>query len=216
MVQRRETEKGENRIGLEVETPEAARRVTMKQSEIIKQLTDKELKLNLILSQLLFLSIAIVLSVILFDHIFDWLLFFHWDFFEIVYLGVLPGLVIVGIDLVLVNVLPKSAFDDGGINERIFRNQSVPYIFGISFLVALSEEMLFRGVLQSTFGYIPASILFAVVHIRYLRKPVLFLSVLFVSLLIGYIFLLTENLWTTIVLHFVVDFLLGLYIRFKK
>src|SRR5690625_1204223 len=113
MVQRRETEKGEYRIGLEVETPEAARRVNMKQSEIIKQLTDKELKLNLILSQLLFLCIAIVLSVFLFDHIFDWSLFFYWDFSEIVYLGVLPGLVIVGIDLVLVNVLPKSAFDDG-------------------------------------------------------------------------------------------------------
>lgn len=188
----------------------------MKQSEIIKQLTDKELKLNLLFSQALFLVISFILSLFLFDHFFDWFPLFTFNIKEIIYFGVLPGLVIVGIDLLLIKLLPSSLFDDGGINERIFKNESIPFIFGISLFIAVSEEVLFRGLIQTTFGYVFASILFAVVHVRYLRKPVLFTSVVLISLLIGYLFLLTHNLLVTITLHFVIDFLLGLFIRFKK
>jgi hypothetical protein len=188
----------------------------MKQSEIIKQLTDKELKLNLFFSQLILLSIGFILSLFFFDHVSAWLDLFVWDMQEIFYFGVLPALLIVGVDLILIRMLPASALDDGGINRRIFRNQSVPFIFSLSLLVAVSEDVLFRGVIQTTFGFVFASILFAVVHIRYLRKPVLFVSVLMISLIIGYLFLLTENLLVTITLHFIVDFLLGLYIRFTK
>lgn len=188
----------------------------MKQSEIIKQLTDEELKKNLIFSQLLFALIAVLLSFFLFDHILDWQLYFKWNLLDIIYYGTLPGLIIVVIDFILMRALPESAFDDGGINERIFRNQSVSTIFLLTLIIAISEELLFRGVIQTSFGYLFASLLFAVVHVRYLRKPVLFLSVVFISLYIGYIFILTENLIVTITIHFVVDFLLGLYIRFKK
>lgn len=188
----------------------------MKQSEKIKLLSDKELKINLIFSQGLFIIIAILLSLFLFDQFSDWSLLFHWDVKEITFYGIIPGLTIVGIDLVLTSILPESAFDDGGINERIFKNQSVPYIVSITLFIAIAEELLFRGVIQTVFGYVFASILFALVHFRYLKKPVLFISVITVSLLIGYIFLLTENLFVTITLHFIVDLLLGIYIRFKK
>lgn len=188
----------------------------MKQSELIKQLSDRELKINLLFSQGIFLGIALLLSLFLFDRFRDWTTLFVWDTQEVIYFGVLPAIFIVGMDLLLIRLLPESAVDDGGINERIFRNRSISFIFGIALLVAISEELLFRGVIQSTIGYMPASILFALVHLRYLRKPVLFISILVISLLIGYLFLLTENLFVTITLHFIVDFLLGLFIRFKK
>lgn len=188
----------------------------MKQNDLIKQLSDRELNINLLLSQGIFLGIALLLSLFLFDRFSDWTTLFNWDIQEVIYFGVLPAIFIVGVDLLLVRLLPESAFDDGGINERIFANKSISFIFGISLLVAISEEILFRGVIQSTLGYIPASIIFAVVHFRYLRKPVLFMSTLGVSLLIGYLFLITGNLFVPITLHFIVDFLLGLFIRFKK
>lgn len=188
----------------------------MNQSELIKHLSDEELKKNVLFSQGLFFMLALLLSVFLFDNFFDWQNYFIWNTKEILYYGILPGLIIVSVDFILMRVFPKSAFDDGGMNERIFQRQSVFNIFVISFVVAVSEEFLFRGVIQTTFGYVFASILFAVVHVRYLKKPVLFLSVVFVSLYIGYIFLITENLIITITIHFVVDFLLGLYIRFKS
>ena len=188
----------------------------MKQSEIIKQLSDEELKKSLLFSQMIFIGLALLLSIFLFDDFFDWQLYFNWNSKEIIYYGILPGLIIVGIDFILMKIFPKTAFDDGGINERIFGQQSVLFIFIISLVVAISEELLFRGVIQVTFGYIFASLLFAVVHVRYLKKPVLFVSVVFISLFIGYLFEITENLIVTITAHFVVDFLLGLYIRFKK
>src|SRR5699024_11474282 len=59
-------------------------------------------------------------------------------------------------------------------------------------------ELLFRGVLQTTFGYIPASVIFALVHVRYLSKPVLLISVLLISFFIGYLFEVTGNLYVTI------------------
>jgi len=188
----------------------------VKQNEIIQQLSDKELKKQLFLSQLIFFIISLVLSLFLFDSLTDWLLYFNWDINEMIYYGLFPGFIIVGIDLIIIRFFPKKYYDDGGINERIFSNQSVLFILLLSFTVAVSEELLFRGVIQTTFGFVFASLLFAFVHIRYLSKPVLFFSVLFVSLYIGYLFEITGNLVVTITTHFVVDFLLGLLIRLKK
>src|SRR5690625_1741473 len=112
-------------------------------------------------------------------------------------------------------ILPKKYFDDGGINERIFKNQSIFNIFIIALIVAVSEELLFRGLIQTIFGYFIASTLFALVHVRYLRKPVLLISVLLISFYLGYLYEITNNLFVTIFAHFIVDFLLGVIIRYN-
>ncbi|MFB4166353.1 lysostaphin resistance A-like protein [Virgibacillus sp. JSM 102003] len=187
-----------------------------RQSEIIKSLTDQELRKQLFFSQLLLLGVSFLLSLLLFDNMTDWFDLIQFNLYEVAYYGVLPGLIIVVIDIILIYLFPKKYYDDGGINDRIFKNRSIIEIFAIALMVAVSEELLFRGVVQTTFGYIIASTFFALVHIRYLRKPVLLLSVLIVSFYIGYIFVLTENLFVTITAHFFVDFLLGVVIRFKS
>ncbi|WP_106497377.1 CPBP family intramembrane glutamic endopeptidase [Lentibacillus sp. Marseille-P4043] len=187
-----------------------------RQRDIIQQMSDKELGKQLILSQMLLFILSFVLSLFFFDHVAQWLDYFQLDMREVVWYGVIPGLVIVLCDLLLMYIFPKRYYDDGGINNKIFQNRSIGSIFLIVLLVAVSEELLFRGVLQTTFGFILASSIFALVHIRYITKPVLLVSVLFVSFYIGYMFELTGNLFTTITAHFIVDFLLGLIIRFQK
>jgi len=188
----------------------------MKQSELIKQMTDKELKKQVILSQLIFITIGIILSVFLFEKMSDWLLYFNWNPKEIFYYGVISGLIIVGIDLIIMYIFPERYYDDGGINEKLFKNLAIADIVGVTLIIAVSEEILFRGLVQTTFGYVFASVLFALMHIRYLKKPVLLISVLLISFYIGYLFELTGNLYVTITSHFTVDFLLGLFIRFQK
>src|SRR5699024_3626217 len=141
---------------------------------------------------------------------------FTVHFSEIFYYGVLFALALVIIEIILYNLLPKKHVDDGGINEKLFRNQSVISILFIALTVAIPEEFLFRGVIQTACGYIRASSLFVVVHTRYLRKQVLLVILTGTSFLIGYIFELTNNLLVTIVFHFVVNFTLGLYIKFNK
>ncbi len=145
-----------------------------------------------------------------------WLELFEADMHDILYYGLLTGIIIVIADLLLMYIFPKKYYDDGGVNDRIFKNRSVPGIFCIALAVAISEELLFRGVIQTSFGYIAASCLFALIHVRYLRKPVLFISVLLVSFYIGYIFVITENLAAVIMAHFTVDLVLGLIIRLQK
>jgi membrane protease YdiL (CAAX protease family) len=54
--------------------------------------------------------------------------------------------------------------------------------------------------------------IFAVIHFRYLKKPVLLTFVVIISFLFGLIFEYTESLWTTIIAHFLVDFVLGVYL----
>src|SRR5690625_5300356 len=188
----------------------------MKQSEIIKKMSDRELKQQLIFSQCLFLIIGILLSLFLFDHPSTWLSYFSFQWKPIVLYGGLTAIIVVLIELLLYVLLPSHLFDDGGINKRIFKNQPIRWIAFISIVVALSEELLFRGVIQTTFGFVFASSLFAVVHVRYLKKPVLFILITGISFFIGYLFLLTENLFVTIVFHFLVDFLLGVVIKYTK
>lgn len=188
----------------------------MKQNDILQNISDKDLKKSLLFSQALFLLISLLLSFILFDHFFDWFQYFNFNLQELIYYGLIPGLMIVSIDLVLMKILPKRHLDDGGINERVFQNRSVPDIFFLALVIAISEELLFRGVIQTTFGYVAASIIFALVHFRYLKKPVLFISVLLLSFYIGFLFKITGNLFVTITMHFIIDFLLGLIIRFQK
>ena len=153
----------------------------MKQADIIKQMSSKELMYQLILTQFIILMISIVLSIFLFDQFSDWLHYFKLNGTEILLYGVIPGVLIVIIDLILMIFLPKRFYDDGGINEKVFKNRPIKEIFLISFVVAIAEEMLFRGVIQTTFGYVIASIVFALIHIRYLTKPVLLISVLLMT-----------------------------------
>ncbi|WP_338066936.1 CPBP family intramembrane glutamic endopeptidase [Virgibacillus profundi] len=166
----------------------------MKQSELIKQMSDEELKKQLVLSQILILFAGIVLSLFLFDSQREWLFYFEWDLKDILIYGFTPGLLIVFVDMILIYSLPKKYYDDDGINDRIFSNQSILYIFSISLIVAVSEELLFRGVIQTTFGYVFASVLFALIHFRYIKKPVMLISIFFVSFFID-ICLKSQETW---------------------
>jgi uncharacterized protein len=187
----------------------------MKQSELLKQITDDELRKSVLYSQILFLLIAFGLSLFLFDDLVVWKSLFHFNLTEVVYFGVLPGIGIVLIDMILMHFLPMDYFDDGGINKRVFSNLSMTKIVLLTLFIAVAEEALFRGVIQTTFGFMFASLLFAGVHVRYLKKPVLLVSVLFVSFLLGFLYEITDNLLVTVMAHFIVDVLSGLLIRFK-
>lgn len=187
------------------------------QAEILNQMSDREVTLQLILTQLIILSLSLIGSVFIFDDFLEgWMGQLHLDVGEIFYFGVLPGLLVLLIDLFLVYRLPMRMYDDGGVNRKVFRYRSTHSIIFLTMLVAVSEEMLFRGVVHSEFGYIIASVLFAIMHLRYLNKIVLFISVLFVSFFIGFMYELTGNLLVTITAHFIVDVVLAFWIRLGK
>ena len=66
---------------------------------------------------------------------------------------------------------------------QIFKEAYLPFvivllavILVITFIIGFAEEFLFRGVVQTHFGIVIASFVFAVLHIRYIKKPFLFLN----------------------------------------
>jgi membrane protease YdiL (CAAX protease family) len=186
-----------------------------KQSEVAAELSDRELILNVYLTQGIMGGLALILGLIFFN---DWNEFtglFRLEIPFIMLVGGVVALVVVLIDVILEKILPISWTDDGGINERVFRNITIPTIIILCFVIAVAEELLFRAVLQTAFGLVIASSLFAVIHIRYLYKPVLFINVTLVSFLLGALFYWTGNVLVTIFTHFLIDVTLGILIRIK-
>ncbi len=187
----------------------------MKQADIVRQLSSADLKKSVLYTQLLLFSLSFILSLFLFNAFTDWFELFTLNLSEIFYYGVIPAFIVILINIVLDELVPKHFMDDGGINEKLFSGQSVFSIFIIAATVAIAEELLFRGVIQSTYGYVFASLLFALIHIRYLKKPILLVAVIGMSFYIGYLYEVTQNLNVTITAHFLIDFILGLLIKYK-
>lgn len=141
--------------------------------------------------------------------------FFFIDPWEITLgIALCLAIVIIIVELLLVYSLPKRFFDDGGINQKLFANRPVWHIFLIVAIVALSEEILFRMVIQTKLGLFYASVIFSLIHIRYLRKWVMFSIVFLVSLSLGWLYDWTGSIVSPIICHFLIDFVLALFIRY--
>lgn len=184
--------------------------------EIIKDISEKELLLHLYATQFILLTISFIIGAIVYKNLLFFLDFFIWNDSSIYTVGVTFGIIIVTLDLFLMKILPKSYYDDGGLNEKIFKNRNIFHIALIALIVAFSEELLFRGIVQNHLGLIIASLIFAIIHYRYLFNWFLFINIIILSFVIGIIYEWTGNLAVTFVLHFIVDFLLGCIIMLKK
>ncbi|WP_409270502.1 lysostaphin resistance A-like protein [Neobacillus sp. SCS-31] len=186
-----------------------------RQRQLIRQLTDRELLFHLYGTQLLLLAISTVLGWLFFEkgHILG---LFDWHDPAVWKVGIPFGLAVVMLDVLLMKILPASYYDDGGLNEKIFKGRSIPHIAFIAAIVAISEEILFRGIIQEKTGLVIASIIFAIIHYRYLFNWFLFINIVALSFLIGFLYSWTGNLAVTVAMHFTIDFLLGIVLKARK
>lgn len=180
----------------------------------VEQLDDRMLLANLYLTQALTLIIGLV-----------WLFFQRRNAFSLV---ALPGnwdfaiwgaglaAAVLAVDLGISRFVPEEAADDGGINEKIFRTRPVWHIAILSLIVSICEELLFRGAVQHAIGPYWTSIVFAAIHVRYLRHWIPTGLVFSISYGLGWILILTGTIWAPITAHFLIDFTMGLIIRFRR
>lgn len=180
----------------------------------IHELNERMLLINLYLTQFLTLVIGTVWVLlqgrnllVLFD-LPDDLRFLWW--------GLGFAAVMLVVDLLISNVVPEDAMDDGGINRMLFRNRPVWHIVCIAAIVSICEELLFRGAIQHAFGPYWTSIIFALIHIRYLRHWIPTGWVFLSSYGLGYIYIQADTLWAPILCHFVIDLISGLVLRFRR
>ncbi|WP_334077107.1 type II CAAX endopeptidase family protein [Paenibacillus sanfengchensis] len=120
------------------------------------------------------------------------------------------------IDALLSKFIMEEAMDDGGINSKLFRTRPVWHIIVIALVVSVCEELLFRGAIQNGIGPYWTSVLFAAIHIRYLRHWLPTGWVFASSYGLGYIYVQTGTLWAPIVCHFLIDLISGLVIKYRR
>ncbi|WP_410768329.1 CPBP family intramembrane glutamic endopeptidase [Fontibacillus sp. BL9] len=135
---------------------------------------------------------------------------------EFVYWGIgLAGCMLL-IDMLLSKFVLEEALDDGGINTMLFQNRPVWHIVLIALIVSICEELLFRGAIQHGLGPYWTSVLFAAIHIRYLKHWIPTGWVFASSYGLGFIYVQTGTLWAPIICHFLIDLISGLAIKYRR
>lgn len=181
----------------------------------INELDDRVLLLNLYLTQALTLIIGLI-----------WVFFQQQNLFSLLSIpdsianvflwGGGLALAAVAVDLLLSRFVPEELSDDGGVNEKIFANRPVWHIAVICLVVGFCEELLFRGAMQHAFGPYWTSIIFAAIHVRYLKHWIPTGLVFCISYALGYIYIKTGTIWAPMFAHFLFDFIMGLMIKYRR
>ena len=178
-----------------------------------QQWDDATLHLNLWVTQGLILAIAASCSLWLHGWSGTLDLFRVPEWTGIGWAALLAGAVILT-SIAMDRYLPRKWQDDGNINERIFGSMSTAGIILVCAAIGIGEEWLFRGVIQPFAGNVWTSVIFTLVHTRYLRKPLLVASMFGTSWLLGFLFDLEQSLWPPILAHTAIDMVLALYLRY--
>lgn len=180
----------------------------------IDEIDDRMLLINLYATQAFTLIIGIIWILFQRENSLNVLAFpKQWEFLA---WGAGLAAAVIAVDLLISRWVPDEATDDGGVNDRIFRNRPIWHIALISFVVAVCEELLFRGAIQHAIGPYWTSIVFAAIHVRYLRHWIPTGLVFSISYGLGWIYIQSGTLWAPIVAHFIIDFVMGLIIRFRR
>lgn len=179
-----------------------------------QMLTDKLLLVNLYITQGLTLFIGLIWILLQKRNPFD-ILNFPADY-KFIYWGLGLAAIMLVVDFILTHIVPEESMDDGGINELLFGKRPLWHIIVIAAIVSVCEELLFRGAIQYAFGPYWTSIIFAVIHVRYLRHWIPTGWVFLSSYGLGYIYIHSGTIWAPILCHFFIDLFSGLVIRYRR
>ncbi|GED01048.1 hypothetical protein BAT02nite_06920 [Bacillus atrophaeus] len=186
------------------------------QKDLIDQLSDGDMLKQLYMTQLIVIIVSAVAGLFLFQHANAFFKLWNIRDPRIIWYGVSLAVIVIILDLAVMKWCPPHLYDDGGINKKLFSKRSVPHIIFLTLLIAFTEEILFRGVLQTHIGLWTASLVFAVLHFRYLTKWLLFIMVTAISFLLGLIYEWTDNLFVPVMAHFIIDVVFACQIRFQQ
>ena len=95
--------------------------------------------------------------------------------------------------------------------QVVFSQARILDLVAISLVAGIAEEILFRGLIQTQLGILPASILFGLAH---LITPAYAVIATIMGFYIGFIFQVFDSLLIPIQLHFIYDLFALLYLRY--
>lgn len=133
-----------------------------------------------------------------------------------VVLGTAVAALVLAADGLLSRLAPGMMKDESGIDEKLFAGRPLAHVAFICLVVAVCEELLFRGALQPLIGNYWTSVVFAAVHFRYLRHWLPTLTLFAVSFALGWAFDRTGTLIAPVTAHFLIDLVNGSMLRRKS
>ncbi|MBC6314941.1 CPBP family glutamic-type intramembrane protease [Listeria grandensis] len=147
--------------------------------------------------------------------IFVWAQELSYDL-RVIFFAVLLACFWAGLNIGLDRLLPKRLTDDGGMNLLIFKDRRPLDILGLCILIGITEEFIFRGIIQFYFGFWASVILFVLVHFRYLNKVYLLFNVTITSIIIAGLFQFSnQNLMAVIIFHILFNFIGALDMKMR-
>jgi hypothetical protein len=181
----------------------------------LRDLDERSILLNLAITQMLTAGIGVLLIALQKNNSFVHLFNLNAGPMILAW-GAGYALVVLAADFLVSKWVPEEVGDDGGVNDMIFGSRPLWQILILALAVSACEELLFRGAIQHAWGPYWTSILFAAIHVRYLRHWLMTGLVFGISYGIGWIYLQTGTLWTPIIAHFIIDFVMGCMIRYRR
>ncbi|MED1944407.1 MULTISPECIES: CPBP family intramembrane glutamic endopeptidase [Brevibacillus] len=176
------------------------------------EVDEATLRLNLWLTQGIVMGVAVAGSLLVLGWEATLSLFILPDWDAVLWaVFVAAGIIIASI--AMDRYLLKRWQDDGSINEKVFGTMLPSTTILVCMVVGVGEEWLFRGVIQSLTGNFWSSLIFTLIHIRYLKKPLMIISVFGTSLILGLLFSHYQSLWPSIVAHILIDVMLAFYLQ---
>lgn len=167
------------------------------------EISRKVLFINIIISQVVLILLAIGIHFLIPNHSFVSLLNIKLGIKDL-------SIMIIGVMLLLLvqylflkYISKERLFDD--INRLLLTNFSLTELVIIFGGGAFSEEILFRGVIQPYLGIWLTSLFFTVIHFRYIKKFFIVIEVFLMGLVLGFSYHLTSSLWVPILCHFTVN-----------
>jgi len=180
----------------------------------LNDIDDRTLILNLYLTQLITLVIGVVILLFVQPNL-SAMFSLHLGW-EILWWGAGFAALVIVVDLAISRFVPEDFTDDGGMNDRLFKKRPLWHIIVICFIVSICEELLFRGAIGGLIGPYWTSILFALIHVRYLQHWLMTGLVFSISYGLGTIYEMTGTLWVPILAHFIIDLIMGCIIKYGK
>lgn len=173
-----------------------------------------EIRKALFASQGMLILIS-AMFIIVFDHTRSLSKWYHFHIIHVLQ-GAGIGLLFVLLQAAVEQWLPNHWLDDGGINKQLIHAFRLPELMVVMLGVACIEETLFRGILQSIIGFWAANVIFALIHFRYLKQPVLLFFIVGISFILGELREVSGGLIAPIIAHFLINSLPVLLEKMKK
>jgi len=171
------------------------------------EISKKMLGLNILLSQVILIVIALGLWVMLksLDREIVLAEMFTIDSLSKALITLAVGCaVLIAFQFFFLKYLPKERLFDE-INLILMDKFSLTELFPIFFLGAFSEEFLFRGMIQPILGLWLTAVVFTLIHYRYWRQVFILVEVFLMGILLGVAYAVSLTLWVPVLCHFIVN-----------